>query len=122
MTKPKENPSRTKTSKMTCTLEEFQKVSCALPKMSEDRKLAIKQIMVYGASPQAVAEELGVSRNAIHKSVFNMYKGVVALRMNALVPSGWARVEMIMPRKMIQPLKRKVTREWNKVFGESQDE
>jgi hypothetical protein len=120
MTKPKENPSRTKTSKMTCTLEEFQKVSRALPRMSEDRKLAIKQIMVYGASPQAVAEELGVSRNAIHKSVFNMYKGVVALRMNTLVPSGWARVEMIMPRKMIQPLKMKVTREWNKVFGEDQ--
>lgn len=115
---------------MRCTLEEFEAVIPAIKRMSPERLDAIKQFMVYGATLLAVADAfvnpdgtVGVSRNAIHKGVRKVYALVLSYRvknsLNGLIPSGWAKVELVMPRKLIAGLKAEIDKEWLELFRKS---
>ncbi len=100
--------------------DEFNAIMPLLSSLSKQRIHIAKEYLIEGKAMQAIADELGVTKNAVHKSVGRVWDEIVNYRLSSnddvLVPSGWVKVTLVAPKRLIPVFRQQIADEYQNLI------
>lgn len=100
------------------TGQEFNESLPLLRRISPDRINAAKKVMLEGKTLQSVADEFGITRQAVNGSVRAVWAAILKYRAQkdeGVIPPGWARVTMVAPKRLILKFREEIATEFKKL-------
>jgi predicted DNA-binding protein YlxM (UPF0122 family) len=94
---------------------EFNAIMPMLSSLSTRRIHMAKEYLIDGKDMQVIADEFGVTKNSVHKSVARIWDEIVNYRLlsdDVLVPSGWVKVTLVAPRRLIPVFRKQIEDEY----------
>lgn len=85
--------------KKTLTSEEYEWIRPYIQRIDEKNLAAIKRILVDGVPQKDIAAELGLTKEAVSAMVARVWRAHLR---HGIRPSGWEKVEVVLPPDMAQ--------------------